>query len=366
MTTGRRAFLKQASLLSAAAIPLTAAKGKLGIPGPYPAKVASVRHAGSVISGKYQAEPVRDMMRKGMMALTGAPSWVDAWRVFFEKGDVVGVKLNPVSQPHVMSAPEVVHEIIAGLQAAGVAPRDIVFYDRYRREFVGAGYDKWLPEGVRWMAATDKSHPFQLDMDGYDPDHYMEMSLLLPKAPKGDVHYKRSYVAKFLTREVNKMVNLCLLKHHQSAGVTLALKNMSHGLVNNVSRSHSTPTLNACGIFIPAVVDLPVIRQKCVLHILDGVLGGYHGGPISRTIAKYVWEHKTMYFATDPVAMDRIGWKVLDEKRAEAGMASIALSKPDADSRFLNCQPEHVEISGALGLGEFDLGKIEWLQETLA
>jgi len=80
--------------------------------------------------------------------------------------------------------------------------------------------------------------------------------------------------------------------------VTLALKNLSHGLVNNVWRSHATSTLNACGSFIPAVVNLPVIREKTVLNILDGIKGLYHGGPGANP--KFVWEHKTLYFATDP------------------------------------------------------------------
>ena len=54
---------------------------------------------------------------------------------------------------------------------------------------------------------------------------------------------------------------------------------MSHGLVNNVNRSHQTPTNNACGFFIPAVVNLEPIRRKAVLHICDGVKAAYHGGP---------------------------------------------------------------------------------------
>ena len=64
--------------------------------------------------------------------------------------------------------------------------------------------------------------------------------------------------------------------------MTLALKNLSHGLVNNVCRSHSSSTLNTCGQFIPAVVSMPVIRNKTVLHVLDGVKGLYHGGPGAR------------------------------------------------------------------------------------
>ncbi len=354
MDQARRAFLRNAVWTAAAAQAASSTPqvaGKPGMPGPYRGRVAAAHHTGSIISGQYQREPVRAMLSKTMMELTGAPSPQEAWRVFFQPGDVVGIKLNPVGRPHVISSPEVVQEIVAGLEMAGVKRRDIVAYDRYRREFLEAAFDKWLPEGVRWTAATDKTHPLQLDMDGYDADQYIEMSLVLPKANASDPHHRRSYVAKFLSKEVNKMVNLCVLKHHQSAGVTMALKNMSHGLVNNVSRSHSSSTLNACGTFIPTVVDHPIIRQKCVLHILDAVKAAYHGGPGGR-VGKYMWEHKTMYAASDPVALDRVGWKVIDAKRAEVGRQPIALAKPDQDSRFLNMQVEHIEIAGALGLGE--------------
>jgi uncharacterized protein (DUF362 family) len=200
-------------------------------------------------------------------------------------------------------------------------------------------------------------------MDGYDPDHYMEMALIKPGENWSDPHFRRSYVAKTITRQVNKFINLPVLKHHQSAGVTIALKNMSHGMVNNVFRSHQTPTLNACGIFIPSVVNLPVFREKAVLHICDAVKALYHGGPGARS--QFVWEHKAMYFATDPVALDKTGWKLIDAKRAEMGMAPIALSKPDAASTFLNCQVEHIEIAGSLGLGVFDDGKIQVKKFTL-
>ena len=156
---------------------------------------------------------------------------------------------------------------------------------------------------------------------------------------------------------MNKLINLPVLKDHQSAGVTLALKNLSHGLVNNVCRSHSSSTLNACGSFIPAVVSMPVIRNKTVLHILDGVKGLYHGGPGARP--QFVWEHKTLYFATDPVALDHIGWKAIDEKRVAMGMKTIAEDRPDKYSTFWNRQPEHVEIAGAMGLGEWNESKID-------
>lgn len=369
-TEARRDFILR-TLATGACAAVYSVTGKAqttsGIPGPYPGRVIAVNRPGAVANRKYQRDAIKGMMQKGMMELTGAPSPQEAWRKFFQPGDVVGIKLNPVGQPYVVSAPEVFLEIVDGLKMAGVPMKNIVAYDRYRDQFLQAGFDKWLPEGVRWTAASPSynSHPLQLDMEGYDKSQYVEMPLVLPEADPKNAHHRRSYLSNFISKDVNKMINLCLLKHHQSAGVTIALKNMSHGLVNNVSRSHSSPTLNTCGTFIPNIVDHPIIRQKVVLNILDGVLAAYHGGPGGK-VQKYMWDHNTMYFATDPVALDKTGLKAIDAKRAEVGMLPISTAKPDKDSTFLNMQVEHIEIAGALGLGNYDDKKIDLRRISLA
>jgi uncharacterized protein (DUF362 family) len=330
---------------------------KLAMPGPYRGRVAAVESPGAIISGVYQPETIQKMMRRGMTELTGADGWMDAWRKFFVPGDVVGIKVNPVGQPHVISDASVVREIVAGLEAAGVKRKDIVVYDRYRAQFFGAGFDKWLPEGVRTSSAAEDYDDIQQEIKGYDPDHYVDLPLTLPGFSVDNPKARRSYAARFITKEVNKLINLPVLKDHQSAGVTLALKNLSHGLVNNVCRSHGTTSLNACNTFIPAVVQMPIIRNKTVLHILDGVKGLYHGGPSARP--QFVWEHRTLYFATDPVALDRIGWEVIDAKRVTAGMKKLVEDLPDRFSTFVHRQPEHIEIAGALGLGEWNRDKID-------
>ena len=363
MNFTRRHCLQTAAGGFAAALGATAQvsskieRSKLAMPGLYRGRVVAVEHRGSIVDGKFQAEPIRDMMRRGMLNLTGADGWADAWRAFFAPSDVVGIKVNPVGQPHVISSPEVLHEIIAGLNAAGVKNQNIVVYDRYRAQFFKAGFDKWLPAGVRTSNAAEDYEGVQMGIEGYDPDHYMDMALTLPGYDIGNLTARRSYAARFITKEVNKLINLPVLKDHQSAGVTLALKNLSHGLVNNVCRSHSSTTLNACGAFIPAVVSIPAIRNKVVLNILDGIKGLYHGGPGARP--QFVWEHHTLYFATDPVALDHIGWKAIDEKRLSLGMKRIAEDRPDKFSTFLSRQPEHVEIAGAMGLGEWNESKID-------
>lgn len=340
---------------------------KWSMPGLFPGKVCSVFHADSMIRGQYQGEPVRKMIRQAMMGLTGAPDWEKAWGLFFEPGDVVGIKLNPSSRPYVISAPEVVQEIIAGLIAAGIKHKDIVVFDRYKDMFFSAGFDRWLPEGVRISWAADYSDPTQQRMDGYDPDHWMDMQLTLPGFDYRNERARRSYVARFMTEQVDKLINVCVLKHHQSAGITNALKNLSHGLVNNVNRSHSSPMLNACGSFIPTSVSIPVIRDKTVLHICDAVQALYHGGPVmTPECTRFIWEHKRIYTSTDPVAMDKIGWEVLDQQRTSVGMKPLAEAPRDEFSRFVRMQPEHVDIAGALGLGIAEKERIELLELDLS
>jgi Domain of unknown function (DUF362) len=367
MRTGRRRFIHGSFVAAAAAVAQSSSKAedqKLGIPGPYPGRVIAVEHSGCIESGAYQPQPIRQMMERGMSELTGAPSWTDAWRSFFNKGDVVGIKVSPVGGPKLSSDISVLHTILDGLNQAGVSNQNVIVFTRYHDEAIEAGIDKWLPSGVRLEAPSQRYDDVQLDMGGYDENHFMEMALIKPGDSPTDAHARRSYVAKVVTTHVNKIINLPVLKHHQSAGVTIALKNMSHGFVNNVNRSHLTPTLNACGVFIPSVVSLPVIRQKVVLHIVDAVKASYHGGPGGKP--QYFWEPKTMFFGTDPVALDKTGLKAIDEKRKQMGMATIALSKPDKDSHFLNCQVEHIEIAGMLKLGEFDDDKIQVKRIRLA
>lgn len=368
MSTGRREFLETAFLSAIAAVSQSRSRAaqpsNLGIPGPYPGRVIAVEHSGCIVSGAYQQQSVRQMVERGMTELTGAPTAQDAWRSMFTKGDVVGIKVSPVGGPGLCSDISVMHAIMDGLNQAGVPDSDIVIFNRYRQEAVACGMDKWVRPGTRFTAASPRYDDVQLDMEGYDENHFMEMAIVKPGDDPANPHSRRSYVAKIVTTQVNKVINLPVLKHHQSAGVTITLKNMSHGFVNNVNRSHMTPTANACGIFIPSVVSLPIIRQKVVLHVVDAVKASYHGGPSGKP--QFIWETKTMYFGTDPVALDKTGLKVIDAKRQQMGMTTVALSKPDNASHFLNCQVEHIEIAGMLGLGQFADDKINVSRVRLA
>ncbi len=248
-------------------------------------------------------------------------------------------------------------EVIEGLKSAGVKVRDMVVFERYRTEFIGAKMNEAVPDGVAWEGLTSDYDPVQLNIKGYDPDEFVSMELVGQGLDPKDDRTRRSHLGLLVTRRVNKLVMLPVLKDHGSAGVTGALKNMSHGLVNNVARSHSSPDGNVCNQFIPQVVSHPIIRKKCVLHILDGIKGVYQGGPFGAK-PEWTWECNALFAATDPVAMDHVEWRIIDAKRKEMGLAPVgAVGKLGVDAEregFDMRQPQHIALAANLGLGIFE------------
>jgi hypothetical protein len=74
-------------------------------------------------------------------------------------------------------------------------------------EFLDPGFDKWLPEGVRTRYAVEQGDDIQQSIEGYDPDYYLDMALTLPGYSIDNATARRTYAARFITREVNKLIN---------------------------------------------------------------------------------------------------------------------------------------------------------------
>ena len=107
------AAVNPVALVQAAGTAPKRAGASPAMPGPYRGRVVAVESPKVLAAGVYQPDVVQQMMRRGMTALTGSEGWADAWRQFFTAGDVVGIKVNPVGQPWVISDASVVREIIA-------------------------------------------------------------------------------------------------------------------------------------------------------------------------------------------------------------------------------------------------------------
>ncbi len=330
-----------------------------GMPGIYPGIVTRV-HAGKSIdveTEKVDVATVREMMARGMRSLTGDADTRDSWARFFVPQDVVGIKVNCSGAPNTASTPEVIAEIVRNLGIAGVKPEQIWIYERFQNQVDTMHYDRYVPAGVHiWTAEHDRG-----SIQSYDPKTYVEVNFF----GEDDT---RSNVSRPVSEQFTKIINVPNMKDHGAAGVTGCLKNIAYGSFSNVARSHSGPKSNTYS-FIGTLATVEPVRSRTVLNIMDGLRGVWHGGPFSPT-RKFRFYPKQMMFGTDPVAMDRLLIDVIDDKRKAEHAISVWDRSMDnvkagegydnnpSINRFIR-EPGHIEYASTLGLGVYDINKIQ-------
>jgi uncharacterized protein (DUF362 family) len=332
------------------------------MPGPYPGRVISVRSEKCVDTTTNAAndEVVREMMAQGMRALTGTSTTADAWRTFFVPADVVGIKVNCGGYPHVISAYEIVAEVVRQLGAIGVPPSQIYVYERFQNQMDECNYAARLPDAVKTVAAERANR--NVDNSGYDPATYLEADLFGEEDT-------RSNMMRLVTERLTKIINIPNMKDHGATGVTGCLKNIAYGSFSNVARTHQRGKSHTFSV-VGTLASMEPLRSRTVLQIMDGIRGVWHGGPFART-TRYVFYPKRLLFGTDPVAIDRLLLDVIDNERRARGVRSIWDRSPDSlrmdDTRardqdpnvnIIIREPGHVEFASTLGLGVYELAKI--------
>lgn len=333
------------------------------VPPTQTALVVDVSHSGAVVNDVVQDGPVSQIVARGMIELTGKTTPTEAWSSLFDAQDVVGIKVSPVGWPKVFSQVATVKAIIAGLNLAGVTNDQIIVFDRYQSYLDAIGYPAQLPTGIRFMTSAAGYTEDQTDpTGGYDVTQYADILPVYPGDDPTNPLKRRSHLSNIVSNVVTKVVNVPALKDHRSAGLTLALKNMTYGCVNNVSRTHVPPD-NWTKDFLPVIAAMPKLRQKVVLHVADALIAGYEGGPEYGGPSFKSFVRSSLLFARDPVALDRIGWEIIDAERTKNGLPLLANSglklTNAGNEAFDERQPQHVLQAGAAGLGISDLTKIE-------
>jgi uncharacterized protein (DUF362 family) len=330
----------------------------LGIPGLFPGRVVEVFHADSIASNRVSQPVVSRMLDEGMKELTGEHSQAEAWRRFIEPHDVVGIKINTSGAPVCYSSPEIVREIIAALRSIGVPAGNIVVFDRYAFEIELGAYQTVMPIGIRVLGIEYGA----FDAARYDFDVYCDASFF------GESE-TRCFLAKVVTHELTKIINIPTMKDHSASGVTGCLKNLGYGCFNNVARTHQQPYTYTDPL-IGYLCSTEPLRSKTVLHIMDGMREVWHGGPITSNW-EFVYEAKTLFLGTDPVAVDTVELEAIEKKRSEEGALSLWDNDPgtltnngeefhrDSHKNLYFRQPGHIASAGKLGLGISDLQRID-------
>jgi uncharacterized protein (DUF362 family) len=333
-------------------------KSPLGMPGLFPGRVVEVADGRAIVANRVSQPIVHEMLVRGLKELTGENSAQAALAKFIDPTDVVGIKINPSGAPACCSSPELVREIIDGVRAVGVPARNIVVYDRFGAEMDIGSYQTLLPPGIRVIGVQDGL----LDASGYDADVYCQVDFF------GEWE-TRSYMASVVANGVDKIINVPTLKDHSAAGVTGCLKNVAYGTFNNVGRSHRPP-YSFTNPLIGVMCTVEPLRSKVVLNIMDGMRMVWHGGPLTQN-QDFIYPAGVLMVSTDPVAMDTIELEIIEKKRREEGAPSVwdrnAKSitgdgrefYQDASKNLYYRQPGHIAAAGKLGLGVFDLKKID-------
>jgi uncharacterized protein (DUF362 family) len=336
----------------------------LAMPGLFPGRVVEVFHPQAIVDKRIAQPAVRTMLTEGMASLTGDRSTADAWARFVSPADVVAIKVNPSSAPPTITSIALLREVISALNAAGVSNRSIIVYDRNSNQLEVNGYHTQVPAGVRVVGLDQRwsvKGSADVNRSGYDPDVYCEMDCFGERET-------RSYLASIVTREATKIVNLPCLKEHNASGVTGCLKNLAYGSFNNVARTHVDPKTYTDPV-IPVMCSVGPLRSKSVLHIMDGLRAVYHGGPFGWN-PEFTWEARTLLIGTDPVAVDRIELEIVEQKRREVGAPSLFDRNPANLGRSSDIErtahknpfyrePNHIRTAAELGLGTWDLPKID-------
>jgi len=324
----RREFIK-----FSAGIPLLLGAGKIGsafaADTPNSSRLVTAWSAGLFQpDGKPDPAKAKEMFKASFLKYADAKSYKEGWAKFLKREDIVGIKLNCMAGKNLMPNHDILDELVSSLLEAGVEDNNIVIWDRFVTHISRIKYPmNDTGRGIRVMA-SEVYGPITYTGQGYDKDFVYE----------GDSEF-----TKIVTQLCSAHINFTVLKDHGKSGITGALKNFSFGAVNSTIRFHS----QGCDPHAAAIWNHEAMKGKVKLNILDAIRPLCEGGPSDSP--KYRWNHGAVVISEDPVAVDALGLKWIEARRAEMKLPTF-----EEDGR----PAKHVRSGAKLGLGQDDLSKV--------
>jgi hypothetical protein len=295
-----------------------------------------------------QPEPIGRMVDAIVMAATRKSDVDTAWRALVSPQDRVGIKIAASGGRYFSTHRAIVDRIALHLRRIGVKEENIIVWDR---EAIALRNAEFSSSKGRYRLRSIEPQ------NGYDPDAAVTAPVL-GKLIWGDLlfHERRarglrplraatdedqlsatSHIARLLSREITKVINVPLLCDEPNCGVAGALYNMTVPNIDNWRRFSQSE--GGGSEAIPSIYADEHIGPKVVLHIMDGLTAQYAAGPIGNP--NYAFAHCTLYASTDPVALDATALRQMEAWRKEAKLPAIG-----AKAEWLRSAEE-------LGLGQF-------------
>jgi uncharacterized protein (DUF362 family) len=275
-----------------------------------------------------KAEIAKRLLEKAMMEFTGAANLNDAMARFIHKDDTVAIKVNGIAGQtgHTMAVNfELILPVVEAVLALGVPAKRITVYEQFPNFLAGTRVNvkNWkLPAGVASGTHNNNDHAMA-DIRVYQG-------------------IKTRY-CRFFT-QANAVIDMTQIKDHSICGYTGTLKNITHGNINNPHEHHAT---NASPQ-IALLYNHPIVTSRVRLHITDAFKVTYDQGPLDKNPKTRI-PHGAVYIATDPVAMDTVGWNVIEAERKQRGLKTL---------KEAGREPRYIRTAADLGLGVHDLNAI--------
>lgn len=330
-------------------------RNDISMPGKYPGRVVRVENDKSVADNVIQEEVVGKMLKDGLAELTGTSDIKAAWRHFVSPGEVIGLKVNPIGGRLLSTSHALVKSVISQLEESGTERGNIVVFDRRMQQLRETGF---TPENYPGITIAGTEHVddngsfydengelYSLSMIDRDWYYWADCEMeyddyILPHMVNQG---KYSYFSKIVTRQVDKIINLPIMKN-AGASITLCLKNLGYGVITNTGRLHSDLWAETSA----EVCAFPPVRDKVVLNIADGIKGCYDGGPGANP--QFFTDYKMLLLGSDPVAVDMAAYEIIIGKRIGMGR----------QQGFSDAGTRQMVLAGELGLGIADRNRIDF------
>jgi len=306
--------------------------------------VYSSHDAGAITQYQPNSGRVRAMVNRLVLAVTGEHDLVHAWGSLVSPNDKIGIKISAAGGELFTTHRDIVNAIVDGLVAAGHPRSSIIVWDRSLGGISAAGY-RPDQEGYQMKSIAPR--------DGYDPKAVFTVPLSgnliwgdlefrtdrgkLP-FPSEDSTSDDSHFARILSSEVTKVINVPVMSDSGSCGIAGCIYNMTIPNIDNSRRFTQSRWGHSA---IAEIYKMPIVRSKVVLNIMDGLVAQYAGGPQPQP--NYAVHHATILASKDPVAIDALVVRQIEEWRARAWLTPIA---PLA---------QHVQAAGQLGIGNAEV-----------
>ena len=293
-------------------------------PSPTPSIVYAVHDPASIKDYKTNRRVVHEMVDRLVLAATGQSDVAKAWASLVSPNDRIGIKISAAGGELFTTHHDVVNAIVDGLVAAGHPRSTIIVWDRSLGGIKDAGYRAGI-DGYQLQAITPR--------DGYDAKAVLTAPFM-GQLIWGDLDYlgdarkmlsdientsNVSHFSKILSSEVTKIINVPVMSISETNGIAGCIYNMTIPNIDNWRRFAQGSRFGAESL--AEIYANPIIAKKVVFNLMDGLIAQYAGGPQSQP--NYATHHVTLYASRDPVALDAIALKRLEEWRVRASLPAI-------------------------------------------